>query len=290
MHYACPLTHRNAAHRGALTIALIDFIARHHRLLVLTGAGVSTGSGIPDYRDENGDWKQGELIYYQDFVRSRYARQRYWARSAIGWPRFSAARPGRAHHALAELESMGKISSLITQNVDRLHQHAGSQQVVDLHGTLERVVCLGCNERSSRDDIQSYLLQQNQQLDENNARPAPDGDALLENIDFFTVEIPVCEHCGGMLKPDVVFFGENVPAERVQNCYASLEQADAMLVVGSSLMVYSGYRFVRRAHELGLPIAAVNRGITRADDLLSVKIEQDCGDVLVDALAGLTHR
>ena len=274
--------------KGAhLITSLAGFVEKYNRLLVLTGAGVSTASGIPDYRDKNGKWKQKQPIYYQDFVRSHRVRQRYWARSAVGWVRFAQALPGKAHHALAHLESLGKISRLITQNVDRLHQQAGSSRVIDLHGTLQQVVCIDCQNSTARSEIQHFLLHQNPQLQQSPVVSAPDGDAHLEQHDFSSIKIPGCERCGGILKPDVVFYGENVPAGRVKDCYSALTRADAMLVTGSSLMVYSGFRFVRHAHEMGLPIVAINRGVTRADKLLSLKIEQDCGDTLtrvIDAL------
>ena len=259
---------------------LADFVLAHPRLLVLTGAGISTASGIPDYRDEQGRWKQASPIQYRDFVHSPLARQRYWARSAIGWPRFRTALPGPAHHALAALQHQGHVSDLVTQNVDGLHQRAGSEGVIDLHGRLDRIVCLDCGERSLRQSLQTWLLEHNPQLAAAEASPAPDGDALLEDIDFTAIKTPVCPQCAGLLKPDVVFFGENVPAARVARSFEAVEKADAMLVVGSSLMVYSGFRFARRAHERSIPIIAINRGVTRADELLSRKLEMDCGQVL----------
>jgi NAD-dependent SIR2 family protein deacetylase len=259
---------------------LIDFIQNHQQILVLTGAGVSTASGIPDYRDEKGQWKHRKPIYFDEFIESETVRQRYWARSAVGWQRFGMAKPGRAHLALAQLESEHKVSTLITQNVDNLHQRAGSLNVIDLHGNLQQVICLGCKGLRPRSDIQDFLFQHNPQLKDISAYSAPDGDAYLEGIDFSSIQIPFCEQCGGMLKPDVVFYGESVPTERVKRCYAAVDQSDAMLVVGSSLMVYSSYRFVLRAVELGLEIIAINRGLTRADDLLNMKIEQDCGEAL----------
>jgi NAD-dependent SIR2 family protein deacetylase len=263
---------------------LRDFVVQHPRLLVLTGAGVSTASGIPDYRDERGEWKLARPLQFQDFRRSALVRQRYWARSLIGWPRFKLAAPSRAHRALATMEQRGHIADLITQNVDGLHQSAGSRHVIDLHGRLDRVICLDCGQRSPRQALQSWLLDNNPQLADVDARPAPDGDAMIDNLDFASVRVPDCEQCGGLLKPDVVFFGENVPASRVEQGFDAVQGADAMLVVGSSLMVYSGFRFVKRAYELGKPVAAINRGITRADDLLALRIVADCNDAL-DSIA-----
>ena len=259
---------------------LIDFFENHNQVVVLTGAGVSTASGIPDYRDESGAWKHSRPMEYGDFIGSEFSRRRYWARSAIGRIRFKAASPNQAHSALARLEALGKVSLLITQNVDQLHQRAGSKRVVDLHGTLDQVVCLDCSARIMREAVQHFLMQHNPLLENLASAPAPDGDSQLEQIDFTKIEIPYCHDCGGILKPDVVFYGESVPPERVKTCFDAVGRADAMLIAGSSLMVYSGYRFTRRAHEIGLPIVAINRGVTRADDILTMKVEQDCGAVL----------
>ena len=259
---------------------LLDFFETHKRIVVLTGAGVSTASGIPDYRDEKGAWKHSPPMEYRDFIGSENSRRRYWTRSAIGRVRFKSASPNKAHTALARLEALGKLSLLITQNVDQLHQRAGSRRVVDLHGTLDHVVCLKCSGSVPRVQVQRFLMQNNPVLENLASVPVPDGDAHLGQIDYSQIEIPECEHCGGILKPDVVFYGESVPSDRVKTCFDALERADAMLIAGSSLMVYSGYRFARRAHEIGIPIAAINRGITRADDILSIKVAQDCGPVL----------
>jgi NAD-dependent SIR2 family protein deacetylase len=259
---------------------LVEFFEDHQNVVVLTGAGVSTASGIPDYRDESGAWKHSQPMQFQDFIGSDYSRRRYWARSAIGRIRFKAASPNQAHIALARLEAMGKLSLLITQNVDQLHQQAGSKRVVDLHGSLDQVVCLDCADRVARDEIQRYLMQNNPFLENLVSALAPDGDAQLQQIDFSQIEIPQCGSCGGILKPEVVFYGENVPADRVRTCLSAVDGADAMLIVGSSLMVYSGYRFARRAHENEIPIIAINRGVMRSDDMLTIKIEQDCGSVL----------
>lgn len=268
--------------------SLIDFFENHKKIVILTGAGVSTASGIPDYRDESGAWKHSRPMEFQDFISSDYSRRRYWTRSAIGRIRFNAASPNQAHFALAQLEALGKVSLLITQNVDRLHQRAGSRRVVDLHGSLDQVVCLDCCSRISRDEIQNFLMQHNSILNSFTSLPAPDGDAQLEQVDFSKIDIPQCHHCGGILKPDVVFYGENVPSERVKTCSDAMDEADAMLIAGSSLMVYSGYRFARRAHEKGISIVAINRGVTRADNILTMKIEQDCGLVLDEVVEAMS--
>lgn len=259
---------------------LARFVGDHRRIFVLTGAGCSTDSGIPDYRDASGGWKRAQPVTYQAFTGEAATRRRYWARSLIGWRRFGKALPNATHHALARLEQQDKLTALLTQNVDRLHQAAGSHQVIDLHGRLDQVRCLGCERRQSRHDFQAELMRLNPDWAALDAHDAPDGDADLDGLDFARFHVPACAHCGGMLKPDVVFFGENVPRERVDTGMQALQQADAMLVVGSSLMVYSGYRFAHTAARMGKPIAAVNLGRTRADSLLTLKIEQPCAQAL----------
>jgi NAD-dependent SIR2 family protein deacetylase len=259
---------------------LPEFVAAHRRLFVLTGAGCSTDSGIPDYRDANGGWKRPQPVTYQAFVGELTTRQRYWARSLVGWRRFGRAQPNATHHALARLEQQGKLTLLLTQNVDRLHQAAGSENVVDLHGRLDQVRCLACEHRMPRMDFQAELVRLNPAWANLDAADAPDGDADLDGRDFSGFQVPPCPHCFGLLKPDVVFFGENVPRERVNAGMQALHDAEAMLVIGSSLMVYSGYRFAYAAARAGKPIAAVNMGHTRADPLLSLKIEQSCAQAL----------
>jgi NAD-dependent SIR2 family protein deacetylase len=265
--------------------ALRDFIDSHARLFVLTGAGCSTASGIPDYRDADGEWKRGLPIMLQDFVAHEHARKRYWARGLIGWRHMRAAQPNDAHRALAALEQQGRVAQLVTQNVDGLHQAAGSRDVVDLHGRVDVVRCLSCDCRVPREQVHAELVERNPGFTALDAAAAPDGDAALENVRFESFTVPACSDCGGVLKPDVVFFGERVPQERVQQAFAALELADAMLVVGSSLMVYSGYRFAEAAARTGKPIAAVNLGRTRADGLLALKVEERCADALSFLLA-----
>jgi NAD-dependent SIR2 family protein deacetylase len=260
--------------------ALSDFIDRHTKLFVLTGAGCSTASGIPDYRDADGEWKRGKPMMLQDFVAHEHSRKRYWARSLVGFRRMRAARPNDAHRALAALEAQGRITELVTQNVDGLHQAAGSRAVIDLHGRVDVVRCLACDRRIERDRVQADLVGRNPDFAALDALGAPDGDAALDGIDFSAFHVPACEACGGLLKPDVVFFGERVPAERVQRAFAALAEADAVLVVGSSLMVFSGYRFVQAAAQAGKPVAAVNLGLTRADELLTLKVTERCSDAL----------
>jgi NAD-dependent SIR2 family protein deacetylase len=265
-------------------LSLSDFISQHDHIFVLTGAGVSTASGIPDYRDDSGNWKHQKPIEYREFVEQHQARQRYWTRSYVGWQRFSRASPNPAHRALARLERLGRLARTVTQNVDGLHQRAGSRKVTELHGSLAGVACLECGASIERATMQHRLLERNPSLAALSAHIAPDGDALLSDSEVDGIDIPDCESCGGILKPEVVFFGETVPRERVEQCFDALAAADAMLVVGSSLMLYSGFRFARRAQQMGIPIAALNRGKTRADELLKLKVEQDCGSALERAL------
>ena len=261
-------------------IALVEFIERYSNLFVLTGAGCSTDSGIPDYRDAAGEWKRQQPITYQRFVADEWARKRYWARSLVGFQRLQHARPNDAHRSLADLEHRGRVTQLVTQNVDGLHQAAGSQNVIDLHGRIDTVRCLGCGRRGSRHALQLELEQRNPDFAALDAGKAPDGDADLEHMAFGTFDVPPCARCGGLLKPDVVFFGEGVPPDRVQRAMDAIDLSDAMLVVGSSLMVYSGFRFVKAMADAGKPIAAINLGRTRADELLTLKIADRCATAL----------
>ena len=283
----------NLARSSESETPLSSFIRRHPRLLVLTGAGCSVASGIPEYRDHDGAWKSRPPVRYADFVASPAVRRRYWARSVFGWERVAGAEPGSVHRALARLEQAGHARAVVTQNVDALHQRAGSRRVIDLHGRLDEVECLDCGARIRRADMQALLLAWNGPfLAALGAAPGataaarPDGDVQLE-ADFSDFRVPDCPSCGGVLKPAVVFFGENVPRARVDATLCALGAADALLVVGSSLMVFSGFRFCLAAREMGKPVAAVNLGRTRADELLSLKVASDCGPALeqvVDAL------
>ncbi len=265
---------------GLAADSLASFVYRHPRLMVLTGAGVSTESGIPDYRDADGAWKVSPPVEYPAFMAQLAVRQRYWARSLVGWQHFSRARPNAAHHALARLEQTGRIELLVTQNVDGLHAAAGSSNVVDLHGRLDVVRCMACAHRLPRTDLQRELTARNPGWEGRAARIGPDGDVDLQTPDFTTFDVPACPVCEGILKPDVVFFGEAVPRDRVDLAFAAVKSADAMLIVGSSLMVYSGYRFAEAAAAAGKPIAAVNLGRTRADHLLTLKLQVSCAEAL----------
>ncbi len=265
---------------------LFDAIAVSRRICVLTGAGCSTASGIPDYRDVEGAWKRDPPMRFQDFTSGVPARQRYWARSAIGYKQFSAVGPNAAHHALAQLEQDARLNGLITQNVDGLHQRAGSRNVIDLHGRIDTVVCLDCHARIERSEFQQQLEYLNPHWRDRTAIIAPDGDALLEG-DFSSFRIPPCAGCDGVLKPDVVFFGEAVPADRVTAARQMAEFCDLLLVAGSSLMVYSGFRFIRVAREAGATIAIVNLGRTRADGAADIKVAADCAVLLPQLVAKL---
>ena len=265
-------------------MALDRWIARHARVFALTGAGCSTASGIPDYRDERGEWKRRPPVMIQAFRTSDDTYRRYWARAYAGWPRFTSAAPAAAHRAFAAWESAGTLAHVVTQNVDRLHQRAGSRAVIDLHGRLDEVVCLGCGARTGREALQASMAAVNPHfLGEGVA--APDGDAEIPDAVIESFVAPRCEPCAGLLKPDVVFFGENVPPARYEQAREALAAADALLVAGSSLMVYSGFRFVRLAHDAGIPIAIVNRGRTRGDEFAELKICGDVGSTLADALS-----
>ena len=269
---------------------LLEFVQRHPRLLVLTGAGVSTGSGIPGYRDAQGAWQRKQPVTHQEFVASHGVRQRYWARSMAGFGVMAHAQPNAAHSALAQLEQLGRVELLVTQKVDGLHQRAGSRRVTELHGSIRQVVCLACAAAVTRASVQVRLVMDNPAFAALGARTAPDGDADLEDVPFDAFCVPACERCGGLLKPDVVFYGASVPLDRFTGAMDALTRADAVLVAGSSLMVRSGFRFCERAHAAHKPIIAINFGRTRADALLALKIEQDCATVLAQAVLGLARR
>jgi len=277
----------NQLDRDALD-ALAELVKTSRRLLVLTGAGCSTASGIPDYRDADGQWKSRRPMLYRDFVGSATNRRRYWARSMVGWERIERARPNAAHRALARLEHAGWLDHVVTQNVDSLHQRAGSRRVLDLHGRLDRVECLECRMLFRRSDFQDELRRLNPTWSAgvDTARITPDGDAELSGADYDAFRLPGCPCCGGELKPWVVFFGESIPRGRTRRALDLLDAADALLVVGSSLMVWSGYRFARQAAADGKPVALINLGRTRADAEASLKVTGPCGAVL-EAVAEL---
>jgi len=267
--------------------SLAGFAARHAPLFVITGAGCSTESGIFDYRGRDGQWKRKPPVQYDQFIRSEAARQRYWARSHVGWRRFRAAQPNPAHFALARLERAGVAGIVVTQNVDGLHQAAGHERVIDLHGRLDAVICTACGWRTHRATVAEWLAANNPGFETPQHSLAPDGDADFEGVDLSDFRVPYCDRCGGIVKPDVVFFGENVPRARVDAAFDALACCNGVLICGSSVMVQSSFRFCRRAESLRLPVAALNEGVTRADAMLTVKVEARCGAALAAVAASL---
>ena len=261
---------------------LRQFITQHRRLLVITGAGCSAESGIPTYRNHSGQWLRNQPIQHTDFINQASARKRYWARSLAGWPAVHMARPNDAHRALAAMEARQQIPLLVTQNVDRLHQKAGQKHVIDLHGRLDQVICLDCHQVSEREVMQQRLLLLNALTPPEALALAPDGDADVDEQLIRDLQVPDCERCTGILKPNVVFFGGAVSKLIVEAITSQLDQVDGLLIVGSSLSVFSGFRFCRLAHRNSVPIAAINQGKTRADDLFSVKLEADCSAALAE--------
>jgi NAD-dependent SIR2 family protein deacetylase len=274
------LTRRNRPFR-----MLVD-VLRDGGAVVLSGAGLSTESGIPDYRGPSGRARRGQPMTYQAFTGSEQARQRYWARSHLGWRHITDAAPNAGHRAVAELERRGLLAGIITQNVDGLHQAAGAREVTELHGSLHRVTCLGCWQRTPRLALHERLRAANPDWETRIAAVNPDGDVALEDTAGFTVVN--CDGCGGLLKPDVVFFGENVPKPRVEACYALVASAGSLVVLGSSLTVMSGFRYVRHAAGLGTPVVIVNQGATRGDELAVATLDAPLGETLTAAMAELS--
>jgi NAD-dependent SIR2 family protein deacetylase len=263
--------------------ALVDLMAAGG-VVILSGAGLSTESGIPDYRGASGRTRRVEPMTYQTFVAGAAARRRYWARSHVGWRHIARSVPNAGHRGVTELERRGLVAGIITQNVDGLHQASGAQRVIELHGSLGRVACLACGQRTTREALDQRLRAANPGWDARVSAFNPDGDAVLadDRVDGF--HIVDCEGCGGLLKPDVVFFGENVPPPRVQDCYALVGRADALVVLGSSLTVMSGYRFVRHAAEHSVPVVIINHGPTRGDAHALVTLDAPLGSTLTTLL------
>jgi len=251
-------------------------------VLVLSGAGISTESGIPDYRGEGGSLSRHTPMTYQEFVASARARRRYWARSHLGWRTFGRALPNAGHRAVAALEAHGLVSAVITQNVDGLHQRAGSGNVVELHGSLDRVVCLGCGAAGPRAELARRLEEANPGFSPTAAGINPDGDADLSDSQVGDFRVVPCADCGGILKPDVVFFGEAVPPQRVEHCRRLVRRAACLLVLGSSLTVMSGLRFVRLAAQSGKPVLIINRDPTRGDAHALTRVALPLGAALTD--------
>jgi NAD-dependent SIR2 family protein deacetylase len=283
-----PLAHSEDA--GVDSVKELADLVAGGGVLILSGAGLSTESGIPDYRGPTGLARRAEPMTYQEFSGSVAARRRYWARSHCGWRHVAAALPNAGHHAVAELQRRGLLSGIITQNVDGLHQAAGAQRVIELHGSLDRVVCLGCGQRTSREVLARRLRAANPDWAARVTEISADGDAVVADDQAELFEVVDCQDCGGLLKPDVVFFGENVPRPRVEECYALTGQASALVVLGSSLTVMSGYRFVRHAAKLAIPIAIINRGPTRGDALARLILDAPLGQTLAALTAPMEAR
>lgn len=262
---------------------LQEFVSRARHLFVMTGAGLSTESGIPDYRSEKvGLYARTNRrpMEHMEFIRSAKSRQRYWARNFVGWPRFSSHQPNSAHRALQQWEQRGKLHWLVTQNVDALHSKAGQKRLTELHGCTHRVICLGCDDISVREDLQRRFKALNPEWTAHAGSVAPDGDVFLEDEQVLNFRVPSCDRCGGILKPEVTFFGDSVSKTKVQFVHERLAESDAVLVVGSSLQVYSGYRFLLGASDKKIPVAIINIGPTRADHLAEIKVSGRCGEVL----------
>lgn len=267
--------------------ALVDCL-RGRSLAVLTGAGISTESGIPDYRGPKTRARAKDPMRFAEYTASEVGRGRYWVRAMVGWPSFAAAEPNEGHRALVRLEERGVVRGIVTQNVDRLHHVAGSRRVVELHGALAEVRCLDCGAIEARADVQARLSALNPHVHAAVAEMLrPDGDADLPASWVEGFRVPTCVSCDGTIKPDVVFFGESVPFAKVEAAYAMVDQSEALLVVGSSLTVFSGYRFVRRAAERGMPVAIVNLGETRGDPYATVRVDAPAGLVLEALTAAL---
>lgn len=266
--------------------ALAAFLALH-RSLVLTGAGISTDSGIPDYRGVNRRTPAPKPMTYQEFVRGEDARRRYWSRSAVGWAHMAQRVPNAGHVAVARLEGLGRLTGVVTQNVDGLHRKAGTRELVELHGDLALVVCLNCGACEGREPYQARLLAANPGFVPEEVPLLPDGDAAVDPASARTFVVPSCAVCGGVMKPDVIFFGENVPKQRFERAWDLLAVADGLLILGSSLEVFSGYRFVRAAREQGKPVAVVNHGPTRADGEVELRLEARIANILPAAVAEL---
>ena len=265
-------------------------LEQHAPWVGLTGAGISSASGIPTYRDHDGRWLGSQPIQHQEFVEQTAKRQRYWARSILGWPRVHRALPNQTHDDLVALEAAGFMSGLITQNVDRLHQQAGAQNVIDLHGRLDQVRCLSCGHTETRSRVQDWLEKHNTLPALTSVTLLPDGDADLPAAFIDDFQSPHCDACGGVLMPDVVFFGGTVPPDRVQACYQMIDQARGLLVIGSSLSVYSGFRFCRYAIEQDKALVILNVGQTRADELCLRKFDNDPFSLLSHTVAQLDSK
>ena len=277
------LDERSAADELSAVAALLQ----RGNVLALTGAGISTESGIPDYRGPDGN-RRVTPMQYAEFLGSAQARQRYWARSYVGWQRFNLAQPNAGHEAVARLQQAGIVGPVITQNVDGLHQAAGTTHVTELHGSLAKVVCLTCGDRTSRWDLDARMHEANPAYTVTSDEIRPDGDIALNDLDVAAFVVPLCLVCGrDTLKPEVVFFGESVPKPLVEYCFRLTESAGSLLVLGSSLKVMSGYRFVRRAAARGIPVVIITRGPTRGDAEATLQLDAELGPTLTELVSRL---
>ena len=274
--YTCLMPMSNPIKDSKNLETLISKLKDKHRIWILTGAGISAPSGIPTYRDDKGEWKSANPIQHNDFIKHESYRQRYWARSMVGWKLTGRAKPNPTHHAITALQLTSRVSQIVTQNVDGLHNVAASKDVIDLHGRLTEIKCLNCEEVSKRADYQLRLVEINPELDDYHATIMPDGDANVENFDMSRISIPPCNNCGGVLMPNVVFFGGVVPKPRVEKAFSTLAESDCILVIGSSLKVFSGFRFPRWASQNNLPMYAINQGEMRGNELFDFILSEPC--------------
>ena len=285
-----PATPAGEPEAESVTFDVMKELIGDGSVVILSGAGLSTESGIPDYRGPTGRARRAEPMTYQTFVGGGAARQRYWARSHVGWRHVARAAPNAGHRAVAALQQHGLVSGIITQNVDGLHTAAGARQVIELHGRLDQVLCLSCGQRSDRDELDQRLRAANPGWAEEAEAGAlinPDGDAVLDDKLVGRFQVVGCRDCDGLLKPDVIFFGENVPRARVDDCYRLVEGAGTLLVLGSSLTVMSGFRFVRQAAKLDIPVVIVNQGTTRGDELATATLDAPLGPTLTRLVSSL---
>lgn len=271
---------------------LRQFLTKHNNILILTGAGISTESGIPDYRSEGvGLYARTnhKPIQYQEFLKYPKARQRYWARNFVGWPRFSGVQPNSTHTAITDLQKAGKVTSIVTQNVDRLHHKAGADNIIELHGTAYLVRCINCSYQINRSDLQEIMKENNPNMLDNFSMIRPDGDVELSQEQMNSFRVPLCPECEGPLKPDIVFFGDNVPKSRVKQIRDEVTRCEALFILGSSLTVFSSYRIILQAKDEGKYISILNIGPTRADDIVSLKISTKCGDILPEVCSSICN-
>lgn len=273
------MTQLSANYSTELT-QLINVLKNKHKIWILTGAGISLASGIPTYRDDKGQWKSANPIQHNEFIQYESYRQRYWARSMVGWKLSGRALPNAAHHAITAMQQTGKVSQIVTQNVDNLHTVAKANNVIDLHGRLTEIKCLQCDTIFKRSEFQPRLVKNNPLLDQYEAEIRPDGDANVEDFDMSSITIPACEKCGGVLMPNVVFFGGIVPKSRVEKAFNTLAESDCLLVIGSSLKVFSGFRFPKWADQNKLPLYAVNQGEMRGKEMFDFILPESCEEVL----------